>query len=161
MCLLLLIEARSHLLRLYGLGRDVRAALATGKQSKDTNKAPAKVHGITGERFWTRSNGFVESLMKADEGAVLICKDFLAAMSAEEDVEATDANLLGTDVIGEDAETLRGQRTGTPSARKRKLSATPGTTPTKRARGRPRKSHTRRSSSISTNEDAEGDYEGW
>lgn len=88
-CLMLLIEARTHLLRQYGIGRDVRVAMMNSKQAKDSNKAPTKVHGITGERFWNRSNEIMSSL-QFDDTIVQLCKDFVAAMSVDEDFEMGD-----------------------------------------------------------------------
>ena len=156
--LALLIETRSHLLRQYGVGRDVRQAMTNNKQAKETTKAPTKVHGITGEKFWNKSNTIVAAL-EDDRAAEQLCKDFVAAMSIDDDVDMGDETTMNGDTSICNDDNSAFQHTGTPSGRKRKLSATPGTTPTKRPRGRPRKSHQRRSSSISTNEDPDADFE--
>ena len=155
---MLLIETRAHLIRQYGLGRDVRAPLANSKQTKDTNKAPTKVHGITGDKFWTRSNS-VLAILEDESGLMQLCQEFTAAMSVEDDFEAVDDNAPDHGVNGLATDTVMVQRMSTPGGRKRKLSATPGTTPTKRPRGRSKKSQARRSSSVSTAEDPDADFE--
>jgi len=156
--LMLMIETRSHLLRLYGIGRDVRTAMLNNKQAKETSRNPTKVHGITGEKLWSKSNSIVSAL-DDNAASVQLCKDFVAAMSVDEDFDMVDDLPGGVDIATDmDASTMEVNMT--PSGRKRKLSATPGTTPTKRAKGRPRKSVQRRSRSLSTDEDPDADFEG-
>ncbi|KAK5955516.1 Sister chromatid cohesion protein 2 [Knufia fluminis] len=157
--LMLMIETRSHLLRQYGIGRDVRTAMLNNKQAKETSKSPTKVHGITGEKLWTKSNSIVAAL-DDDSASVQLCKDFVAAMSVDEDFDMADDIPGGMDTaVDMDASTMK--MSMTPSGRKRKLSATPGTTPTKRPRGRPRKNvqQQRRSRSASTDGDPDADFE--
>lgn len=156
--LMLLIETRAHLIRQYGLGRDVRAALANSKQAKETNRIPTKVHGITGDKFWTKSNA-VLSTLEHESGVLQLCQDFAAAMSVEDDFEVADDSVADLSALPVEPDMIAAQRMSTPGGRKRKLSATPGTTPTKRQRGRLRKSQARRSSSISTTEDPDADFE--
>lgn len=154
--LMLMIETRSHLLRQYGVSRDVRTAMLNNKQAKETNKSPTKIHGITGEKLWTKSNSIVTSL-DDDMNSVQLCKDFVAVMSVDEDFEMIDDQQFPIDTAG-DPEASTMKRSMTPGGRKRKLSATPGTTPTKRARGRPKKNVQRRSRSVSTDGDQEADF---
>jgi len=157
--LMLMIETRSHLLRQYGISRDVRTAMMNNKQAKETNKNPTKVHGLTGEKLWTKSNNIVTSL-DDDTNSVQLCKDFVAVMSVDEDFEMADDQQLPVDTAG-DVETSTMKMSMTPSGRKRKLSATPGTTtPSKRPRGRPRKTVPRRSRSVSTDGDPDADFGG-
>lgn len=162
-CLMLLIETRTHLLRQYGIGRDVRVAMTNSKQAKDSNKAPSKVHGITGERFWNKSNEIMSSL-EFDHTIVQLCKDFVAAMSVDEDFEMGDDMDFSFEVNGVGDVSALGsvdaRRSGTPGGRKRKLSATPHGTPTKRARGRPKKMQRRSSSVSSLEHDPDAEFAG-
>lgn len=163
--LMLIIETRSHLLRQYGISRDIRAALVNTKQTKETTKAPTKVHGITGEKFWTNSNEIVQRLSN-DKDIAQLCKDFVAAVSIEDDVEINTNDDRANMVSGDASVLDLGQTvvahgiTPAGNARKRKLTPTDGGTPSKRPRGRPRKSAPRRSSSVSTDGDPDADFEG-
>ncbi|KAK5069194.1 Sister chromatid cohesion protein 2 [Lithohypha guttulata] len=158
--LALMIETRAHLLRQYGVSRDVRTAMMNTKQAKDTAKPPVKVHGITGDRFWTKSNEIVSAL-ESDLGVVQLCKTFVSAMSIDDDVELTTGDgTANRDTPVYDGNVSMPAPSATPGGRKRKLNPTPGTTPTKRPRGRPRKSYARRSSSVSTNDDPQADFDG-
>lgn len=156
--LTLLMETRAYLRRQYGVGQDVRAAISTHKQLKDSNKSLVKVHGITGERIWTRTNSIVASL-DTDKDMIACCKNFVALMNvAEADVEQEnspaderiDAPVVHTNGFA---------RASTPGARKRKGSVSAGSTPVKKARGRPRK-EVKRSASVSSMEDPEADFDG-
>lgn len=162
-CLTLLIETRTHLLRQYGIGRDVRVAMTNSKQAKDTNKAPVKIHGITGEKFWNRSNEIM-SCLESDDATVQLCKDFVGAMSVDEDFEmGDDLDLsLGANGIGDVSgfEPMDMGRSGTPGGRKRKSSNTAHETPSKRPRGRHKKAQRRSSSVSSLDQDGDGDFAG-
>ena len=162
-CLSLIIETRSHLLRQYGIGRDVRTAMMNNKQAKESTKPPTKVHGVTGEKFWTKSISLVSALNDSNDHAIgQLCNDFIASMSVDEDFEMAMGDEARPEVDGTVDGDLLIMRGGmTPSGRKRKLSATPGTTPTKRPRGRPRKNQEKRTSrSLSTDRDLDADFEG-
>lgn len=154
-CLLLLIETKSYLRRQYGV-LDVRQAIANSKQAKDTTKAPTKVHGITGEKFWNKSNEIVAAL-EDDIAAMGVCKDFVVAMNEEERLETLDEQPLTTEPIEMNGSGSVHLKVATPGGRKRKLSASVATTPTKKSKGRPKKVQ-RRSSSVSSRDDPEADY---
>lgn len=163
--LMLVIETRSHLLRQYGISRDIRAALVNTKQAKESTKVPVKVHGITGEKFWLSSNEIVRRA-EHEPDILQLCQDFVAAVSIEDDMDF-DMNEAGGPVVSGDASMIElGQTviahgvTPAGTARKRKLTPVDGGTPSKRARGRPKKSVQRRSSSVSTDGDPDADFEG-
>ena len=155
-CLLLLIETKSYLRRQYGI-LDVRQAVIDTKQAKDTNKAPVRIHGITGEKFWNRSNEIVAGLDN-DTAAAGICRDFILAMNEEERLESHDEQLASIEPVEMNGHGNVVPKVATPGGRKRKLNASAATTPTKKQKGRPRKVQ-KRTSSVSSMDDPEADYE--
>ncbi|KPI35490.1 Protein rad9 [Cyphellophora attinorum] len=147
-------EARSHLKRQYGITRDVRATMAQNQQAKEKAKVPVKVHGITGERFWSQTTAILSSL-DSPEAMLQRCRDFHGLMNVDEDV------IVGDD--GEEAQTSiegDGYMAPTPKGKKRKANGSVGGTP--RKRGRPKKTTTpsRRSSSASSRDDPDADFMG-
>ncbi|KAI5309669.1 Sister chromatid cohesion protein 2, partial [Ascosphaera atra] len=50
--LLILWEARTYLRRLYNLNSQAKKKENAKASAKENNRAPTKVHGITGDRFW-------------------------------------------------------------------------------------------------------------
>ena len=154
-CALTIIsETRSHLKRQYGILRDVRATMAQNKQSKEHAKAPVKIHGITGEKFWNASTAVLASL-DAPETMLERCRSFHHLVNVDEDV------VVGQE--GEEMETTAdndGYMAPASRGKKRKTGGSQGGTP--RKRGRPRKTATpsRRSSSASSRDDPEADFMG-
>lgn len=148
----LVSEARNFLKRQYGISRDVKMAMQQQKQSKDATKEPIKVHGISGERFWTNSNMVLASLEST--GAMLArCREFVTLVAIDDEVKIAEdeGEAYAVDNGFESSLTV-------PRGKKRKSTGSMGGTP-KRARGRPPKNG-RRSSSISSVEDPDADFAG-
>ena len=154
----MLSEAKTHLKRQYGVSRDVRAAMQQNKQAKESTKAPVKVYGITGERFWANTTTLLSSLTSS-EAMLMRCREFHGLMTIDEEVKVGEEE----DDYGErysasvDPEAPQGPKRG----RKRKAdTGSAGGTP-KKQRGRARKSMNngnRRSSSTSSRDDPDADY---
>jgi cohesin loading factor subunit SCC2 len=156
-------ETRSHLKRQYGINHDIKATMQQSKVNKDNTKAPNKVHGISGDRFYYNTTNVLKSL-DSPEAMLRRCRDFHRLMSIDEDV------LVGEEVD----EVVEGHAGGAfieaglqggdaaPRGRKRKGSVPGSAGGTPRKRGRPRKNATpgRRSSSASSREDPDADFEG-
>ena len=150
-------EAKAHLKRQYGISRDVKEAMQQHKQSKDSTKPPLKVHGISGDRFWTNTTSILSSLGNSD-AMMVRCRVFHALMTIDEEVRVgeEDDEFRESYSASVDPEALQAPKRG----RKRKSEAnSAGGTP-KRPRGRPRNSFNerRRSSSVSSREDPEAEY---
>lgn len=150
-------EAKAHLKRQYGIARDVKEAMQQNKQSKESTKPPLKVHGISGDRFWTNTTSILSSLGNTD-AMMVQCRVFHALMTIDEEVRVgeEDDEFRESYSASVDPEALQAPKRG----RKRKSEAnSAGGTP-KRPRGRPRKSmnERRRSSSVSSREDPDTEY---
>ena len=150
-------EAKAHLKRQYGIARDVKEAMQQNKQSKESTKPPLKVHGVSGDRFWTKTTSVLSSLEKTD-AMMVQCRVFHGLMTVDEEVRVgeEDDEFRESYSASVDPEALPAPKRG----RKRKSEAnSTGGTP-KRARGRPRKSmnERRRSASVSSHEDPDAEY---
>jgi cohesin loading factor subunit SCC2 len=150
-------ETKAHLKRQYGISRDVRAAMQQNKQAKESTKAPLKVHGITGERFWANTTSLLSSFSSLDE-MMSRCRVFLALMTVDDEVRVGEEGdeYRESYSASVDPEALQAPKKG----RKRKSEAgSAGGTP-KRPRGRAKKitNGTRRSSSTSSREGPDAEY---
>ncbi|KAK8119526.1 AT hook domain-containing protein [Apiospora kogelbergensis] len=152
MILLSVWEARTYLRKLYNLNKakaEAKARVDKKAAAKDITKAPVKVQGVTGDKFWedmaTIMTGF-----DSREKMIETCKNFNELMNVDSEVrigeedddldadgEPSTPNFADED---EDDETLDGR------GRKRKASDTPGgrkkrprSNSKPRKRGRPRK----------------------
>jgi len=147
----LISEARNFLKRQYGISRDVKMAMEQNKQTKESTKEPVKVHGITGDRFWTNSNAVLASL-ETSEAMVARCREFITLVAIDDEVKIAedegDAYFAGNGF----------ESLSAPRGKKRKSTNSMGGTP-KRPRGRLPKNG-RRSSSISSMEDPDADFAG-
>ncbi len=152
----LISEARNYLKRQYGVSRDVKMAMLQNKQTKESTKEPVKVHGITGERYWTTSKSVLESLSDTD-GMIQRCKDFVTLVAVDDEVKiAEEEEEMSMMAMAPE------QPMSAPRGRKRKsINGSVGGTP-KKPRGRPPKTPTaRRSSSVSSmDDDPDGDFAG-
>ncbi|KAJ5674233.1 hypothetical protein N7462_009672 [Penicillium macrosclerotiorum] len=79
----MLWEARTHLRRLYGQNshskdKDSKPA------AKELNKAPGKVHGVTGERFW---DAIVRNMASLDSQEAMLskCREFSTLLAIDEE----------------------------------------------------------------------------
>ncbi|KAK1507541.1 AT hook domain-containing protein, partial [Colletotrichum tamarilloi] len=156
--LLCLWEARTYLRRLYGLGskRETKTKMA----AKDLSKAPTKVQGVTGDKFWEEVNSHMNGLA-TQESTIQKCKAFVELMNVDKEFKVVDED----DMDGEEAETpSEGEDdgpTGDGRGRKRKAGALAGgrkkrarSTSRPRPRGRPRKNPVE-----VVEDDAEGDFD--
>jgi cohesin loading factor subunit SCC2 len=164
MVLLGLWEARTYLRRLYGMGTTRRDPKAKA-QAKDLNKAPVKVQGVTGEKFW-EDIAHVMTSLSSRERMTETCRSFVGLMNVDRELKVADED---EELNGEDPMTpsneedddepgsfntpVRGRKrkaSGTPSGRKKR--ARSSSQP--RKRGRPKKQNT-----IVADLDAEGEVD--
>ncbi|WQF86035.1 Putative armadillo-like helical, sister chromatid cohesion domain, Scc2/Nipped-B family [Colletotrichum destructivum] len=157
--LLCLWEARTYLRRLYGLGskRETKTKLA----AKDLSKAPTKVQGVTGDKFWEEVNSHMNGLT-SQEATLEKCKTFVELMNVDKEFKVADEE----DLDGEDAGTpSEGEDDGLAAdgrGRKRKAGSLPGNRKKRarsssrpRPRGRPRKNP----NPAEVEDDADGDFD--
>lgn len=151
----LISEARNYLKRQYGLSRDVKMAMQQHKQTKESAKEPVKVHGITGDKFWSSSNAVLGSLAST-ETMVARCREFVTLVAVDDEVkiaeEEAEMFAVNTGATESGTNAVRGRK-------RKSINGSMGGTP-KRARGRPKHNGGRRSSSISSEDDPDGDFAG-
>jgi cohesin loading factor subunit SCC2 len=160
MVLSMLWEARTHLKRQYGIIQDVRQLIGKGTDAKELAKAPTKVHGVNGDRFWDNVASIMSSLDSYD-AMMTRCHEFTNLMNVDDDVkvaaEDEDTREAFSASVGPEGETStpttggKGSRPG-----KRKSTASVGGTP-KKKRARPNINGRRKSSANLDDED--GDWE--
>jgi cohesin loading factor subunit SCC2 len=157
----MLLEAKSYLKRQYGISRDVRAAMQQNKQAKESTKPPLRVHGITGDRFLAATDSLLP-LSNEVEDLMRQCRASYDVLSVDDEVRVAEdgEDFRESYSASVDFEGMQQPR----SATKKRKRETPslGGTPSKRPRGRPRKSSTsngiKRSGSVSSKEDPDGEY---
>ena len=151
-------EVKLYLKRLYGISRDVRAAMQQKKDAKETTKPPLKVHGITGHTFLTNTYSLAQPF-SCTQVMVSRCQEFHDLMTVDDEVKVGEEDNAFRQSYSASVDPEAGQ--AHKRGRKRKSEApSVGGTP-KKPRGRPPKKSmngTRRSSSASSREDPEGDY---
>ena len=86
MVLSMLWETRTHLKRQFGITQDVRQLIGKGTDPKELAKAPAKVHGVSGERFWDNIAYIMASLDSYD-AMLTRCHEFTNLMNVDDDVK--------------------------------------------------------------------------
>ncbi|KIW33703.1 uncharacterized protein PV07_00531 [Cladophialophora immunda] len=154
----LISEVRNFLKRQYGISRDVKMAMQQNKQTKEAGREPVKVHGITGEKFWHKSNAVLESL-GSTSAMIARCREFVDLVAVDDEVKIAEEEAA----INAMMDVAPDQPTTAQRGRKRKsVSGSVGGTP-KRPRGRTSKiGHTRRSASVSSSveDNPDGDFEG-
>ncbi|KAI1074975.1 ARM repeat-containing protein [Whalleya microplaca] len=145
--LLVLWEARTYLRRLHGLSSNRRES--KGKAStKDLTKAPVKVQGVTGDKFWDDVAKIMAGLDTRDR-MIEQCRAFVELLNVDNEVkiadEDEDLDAEGDSIIPE-AEEDEDDATTDPRGRKRKAAVAPGgrkkrarSNSRPRGRGRPRK----------------------
>ncbi len=75
--------ARTHLRRQYGLMNNKQSA--KGKAAtKDLNKAPVKLPGVNGDRFWMETNSTMAAL-ESEEGMMNQCEAFVELLTVDQD----------------------------------------------------------------------------
>jgi cohesin loading factor subunit SCC2 len=154
MVLSLLWEARTFLRKLYGVSSSHVQRDKKSSQAKDMSKAPTKMHGVTGDKFWESTSRIMGALTNG-ETMIFQCQEFSKLLSIDEEVKVAaedDEERLSLDSESVDLEN------GAPIAAggKRKGSVSASGTPKKpRKRGRP-SSGKQRKSSNAFDDDAEG-----
>lgn len=164
MVLIAVWEARTYLRRLYGMGTTRRDPKAKA-QAKDLNKAPVKVQGVTGEKFWEDIARVMASL-SSRERMTETCRSFVELMNIDRELKIADED---EELIGEepatpsnDDEDDEGGSINTPGrGRKRKSNSTPSgrkkrarSSSQPRKRGRPKKQNT-----VLADMDADGEVD--
>jgi cohesin loading factor subunit SCC2 len=148
MILTMLWETRTHLRRQYGIIGAVRENDGKGKDAKELAKTPAKVHGITGEKFWENISDIVRS-MDDDEAMSRRCHAFAQLMAVDDEVKVAaevDEMRESYSASVDPEASLQPLVNGSKGSRgKRKSSASASGTP-KKKRGRPSLNGRRRSS---------------
>lgn len=162
--LMSLWEARTYLRRLYGMGTNRHDTKAKAF-AKDLNKAPVKVQGIHGDKFWDEESSHINGL-DSQEMMVEKCSAFVELLNVDKEFKVADdgdeqmglgdpATPSGEEDEDEEAMPDRGRkRKGghTPGGRKKR--ARSNSQP--RKRGRPRKN--RESMEKSVEADAAADW---
>jgi cohesin loading factor subunit SCC2 len=140
----MLWETRTHLRRQYGITHGMRHS-ENKANVKELNKAPTKVHGITGDRYWDAISSNMACL-DSEENMLQQCRTFATLLSIDDELkvpngEDEDADLDDMDAPGDDDPgAVNGSK---PMKRKNSVN---GGTPAKRPRGRPPGSKKRLSS---------------
>ena len=148
--LLMLWETRTYLRRLYGLGAHVRDN--EGKvSSKELQKAPTKVQGVTGDRFLENISRIMASLSNK-ETLITMCREFATLLAIDDEFKVTDRDHedLEDDALDGLAE-LDGASSHHSTKRKSSVSGT--SSPAKKSRGRRSGSKKKRASEESGEED--------
>ncbi|KAL9031694.1 MAG: hypothetical protein Q9196_000289 [Gyalolechia fulgens] len=156
-------EARTFLRRLYGLSSNQQRRENKGNgKTRDVNKAPIKISGITGDKTVTAIAAKVASL-KGRESMLKQCQEFVDLLAIDHEFkvaaegEEEGANRPWTP-SGDDADVPMPHGGGSRGPVKRKRLSSATSTPHKK-RGRPALGR-RKSSRKSMNEDEDED-EGW
>jgi cohesin loading factor subunit SCC2 len=150
MILTMLWETRTHLRRQYDIPGNVRENDGKGKDTKELAKTPAKVHGITGERFWESIIDIMTSLDN-DEAMLRRCYAFARLMAVDDEVkvaaEVDEMRESYSASVDREASLQPPVNSSKGVRGKRKSSASASGTPTKK-RGRPSVGGRRRSSTT-------------
>lgn len=143
MILSILWAARSFLRRLFSLNPNQQRRDDKAKASaKDLNRAPTRVHGVTGDRLWAQISEIMTGL-SSREAMMHQCKEFLELLAHDDEVKVPnddageDSGRFDTPSVEDegDAQVFPSRE---PKAAKRKNSTSVSETPKRpRKRGRP------------------------
>lgn len=132
-------ETRTYLRRLYGLSSSQRRENKSKAGTKDLNKVPSKVQGVSSERLLGTIAEKVGSLQD-QEATLRQCQDFVDLMAIDNEVKVAadgEESANGPETpSGDDADTPVPVSTGSKGPGKRKISGSIGGTLQKK-RGRP------------------------
>lgn len=155
-------EARTYLRRLYGLMNSRKEG--KGKVSiKDLNKAPVKITGVTGDKFWEEI-AKVMSALDSPEAMIDQCRSFVELLTVDKDfkiaAEGDDdfTRARQSTPSEEEGDGPSAPPSGSGRGRKRKAVSTPSRKKRARSSSRGRSKKISRGSADS-DEDAEGDWE--
>jgi len=153
-CIILssLWDARTYLRRCYGLqGSQQRRESKTKASVKDLNKAPAKVHGVSGEGFVAGMAEKVKSLGSHD-GMLSQCRDFVELLSVDSEVKVASEGEDGAErprtPSGDEEKETPMPASGGSRSLKRKGSLSAAGTPHRKKRGRPSLSRKKSGKSV-------------
>ncbi|KAF9873199.1 AT hook domain-containing protein [Colletotrichum karsti] len=154
--LLCLWEARTYLRRLYGLKREMKAKPA----AKDLSKAPTKVQGVTGDKFWEEVASHINGL-SSQEAILAKCKTFVELMNVDKEFKVAEEDDLDGEGEGSHSEDEEEGAAADGRGRKRKAGSNPVGRPKKRQRStsRPRPRGRPRKNPVEVEEDAEADLD--
>ncbi|KAK7956041.1 AT hook domain-containing protein [Apiospora aurea] len=151
MILLSVWEARTYLRKLYNLNKrtEAKAKLDKKAAAKDVTKAPVKVQGVTGDKFWEDMATIMTGLDSQDR-MIETCKNFNELMNVDNEVrigdEDDELDADGEPTTPDFAEDDDDEENMDGRGRKRKAGDTPGgrkkrarSNSKPRKRGRPRK----------------------
>lgn len=163
MVLLSLWEARTYLRRLYGMGTTRKDPKVKG-QAKDLSKAPVKVQGVTGDKFWNDISHVMTSL-SSRERMMETCRSFVDLMNVDRELKIADEDdeLNGEDPMtpsNEDEDDEGESINNSARGRKRKAGGTPsGRKKRARSSSQPRKRGRPRKNPAAVDRDADGEPE--
>ncbi|KAL1955286.1 hypothetical protein VTO42DRAFT_8818 [Malbranchea cinnamomea] len=154
--ILMMWETRSYLRRLYNLNAHSRQKEGKATQ-KDMSKAPAKVQGISGERYWEAIVRTMNSLENTESMAT-ICKQLATLLSIDEELKvATDEDYDSIHSAGEVEDTgaaaLHSTMNGSKMGKRKSSGSVDDGTPRKVKRGRPSSSKKRPSADLEDDAD--------
>lgn len=141
MILSALYETRTYLRKLWnlGLGHKKDKAKLVGK---DLSKAPMKIQGVAGEKFWEDMERIMASL-ESEEKMLAQCRSFVDLMTVDNEVkvdgEDDEGNGDGGTTSGDEDDAVHVDSVGFGRGRKRKLAPGAGLS-TGRGKKRPRSS---------------------
>ncbi|KAI3333048.1 hypothetical protein F4824DRAFT_277255 [Ustulina deusta] len=141
-------EVRTFLRRLYGVNSSRREVKIKGPP-KDLTKAPVKVQGVTGDKFW-EDISFIMTGLDTPERMMQQCQTFVDLLNVDSEVKIGEEEDEDLDADGEpqtpEADDDDDEATPDARGRKRKAANTPGgrkkrarSNSRPRARGRPKK----------------------
>jgi cohesin loading factor subunit SCC2 len=139
----MLWEARSHLRRQYGINAHVRQKESKAS-TKEFNKAPIRVHGVTGDRYWEAVSKNMACLDSEDEMREK-CRSFAILLSIDDELKVAKDDDMDRDSLDDGAEDDVGSASGgKPMKRKNSLS---GGLPPKRPKNKNRLSGSKKRTS--------------
>lgn len=130
----MLWEARSHIRRQYGINSPVKEKERKGN-AKELNKAPSKIHSITGDRFWEAISRNMACL-DSEQNMLEKCRSFVTLLSIDDELKVAGDDDAERDSIDDGLDDDVGSVNGG-KPMKRKGSHSGGLTP-KRPRNRSR-----------------------
>ena len=142
-------EARTYLRRQYGLMTSKREGKVKGA-TKDLNKAPVRVPGVNGDKFWEELSSIMSANFDSEGSMLAQCRSFVELLSVDQDFKVAaegddDGDRARLSTPSEDEDRGTPGPSGGSGGRKRKNSSTPGgrkkrarSSSVPRGRGRPK-----------------------
>lgn len=153
--LMMLWEARTYLRRLYGVNQHTKPK-DTKPNPKELNKAPTKVSGITGDKFWETIMRIMRSL-DSTESMIDRCQQFATLLSIDDELKVTaedddDQAMLDASGEGDIASGFPTTNDSRPAKRKSSVSSGGGGAPKRsKTKGKPGSGKKRTSTDLEDN----------